>query len=671
MAADKTMLIEIRTDDNGSAKIVNTSAKAIRHLGQTTDDASDKIIQFNKHWESLSSGLVVPSGTAKSINKNTRAIRSMSRASERASTSTRKMTRSMGNNVQTSQAFLGVVQDSAFGIRGMANNIPFAIESFADLKRSTGSTSGALKGLVSYMTGPIGLTLAAASLLPWLGELTRGMDLFGDKTKYSEEQLEQLLEGVGELRGGFELGGLRASTEADIDRIRDAIALSEEIKTLQGDIDQQLDNSRSIVGDVNAREEVDVATARKRIKRNEAIIRGLGFQTQKVDELNDKLEIKQALLSYYTGELGGQYIQKTAQVTTATDDAALAVQKFNLGLINKEQLLAATSGLQQLIEKYTELAAEKDKFIPFLDQLQQAQGDVQGAIEDAGGDLPTLQTGPIESTGLSLDLNDDELFAGVTERARAKTAQLFEIYTQKVAAQGKARLAMAQQIEDTRFQIRLQGTTQLQALELRTQRKINSVKNNALITARQREQRITQIERQAANKRVMIAQMEEERKLSAKMAVAQMFTGQLQATFEESKAVAIATGTANAILSGINVAKTVSAFAPPPIPQIAGAAMAALQMAQVAKIKSVSLDGAGGGGGGEGVTSYRGFNSGAGSANNGRNRVQQGGPAFAALNGEKSGSREITIRDGFGNMVAKGQEEIDRKGGSNYLRGGV
>jgi len=35
-----------------------------------------------------------------------------------------------------------------------------------------------------------------------------------------------------------------------------------------------------------------------------------------------------------------------------------------------------------------------------------------------------------------------------------------------------------------------------------------------------------------------------------------------------------------------------------------------------------------------------------------------------------SGSRTIRIEDGFGNMVAKGQEEIDRGGGSNYMRGG-
>jgi hypothetical protein len=53
-----------------------------------------------------------------------------------------------------------IAQDAPFGFIGIANNINPLVESFGRLKAETGSTGGALKALVSGLSGPAGLGLA-------------------------------------------------------------------------------------------------------------------------------------------------------------------------------------------------------------------------------------------------------------------------------------------------------------------------------------------------------------------------------------------------------------------------------------------------------------------------------------------------------------------------------
>lgn len=53
-----------------------------------------------------------------------------------------------------------VVQDAPFGFIGIANNINPLVESFARLKAESGSTGGALKALVTGLSGPAGLGIA-------------------------------------------------------------------------------------------------------------------------------------------------------------------------------------------------------------------------------------------------------------------------------------------------------------------------------------------------------------------------------------------------------------------------------------------------------------------------------------------------------------------------------
>lgn len=65
-----------------------------------------------------------------------------------------KQTRGANN---TLFAFADLAEDSAYGIRGMSNNIPFLVESFTQLQQKTGGTKSAFSALLTGLTGPAGL----------------------------------------------------------------------------------------------------------------------------------------------------------------------------------------------------------------------------------------------------------------------------------------------------------------------------------------------------------------------------------------------------------------------------------------------------------------------------------------------------------------------------------
>jgi hypothetical protein len=54
----------------------------------------------------------------------------------------------------------GIIQDSNYGIRGMANNIQFVVPLLSQLVTQTGSLSGAFKSLWSSLMGPLGVMMA-------------------------------------------------------------------------------------------------------------------------------------------------------------------------------------------------------------------------------------------------------------------------------------------------------------------------------------------------------------------------------------------------------------------------------------------------------------------------------------------------------------------------------
>jgi len=88
---------------------------------------------------------------------------------------------------QSLQNLSRIAQDAPFGFIGIANNINPLVESFGRLKAETGSTGGALKALVSGLSGPAGLGLAFGVITSAITFAQIGFSAWNRKAKETKD----------------------------------------------------------------------------------------------------------------------------------------------------------------------------------------------------------------------------------------------------------------------------------------------------------------------------------------------------------------------------------------------------------------------------------------------------------------------------------------------------
>lgn len=151
------------------------------------------VTQAEKALDKLSrevkkTGAAIGTDLSKSVNTGTRALDKIPQSTNRATASLSSIGRAVntGSNAleklpQSSNRatfaltnFSRVVQDAPFGIIGIANNIDPLVLSFQQLRRETGSASGAFKALASSLKGGGGIALGVSLI-------TSGLIVFGDK----------------------------------------------------------------------------------------------------------------------------------------------------------------------------------------------------------------------------------------------------------------------------------------------------------------------------------------------------------------------------------------------------------------------------------------------------------------------------------------------------------
>ena len=103
-----------------------------------------------------------------------------------------------------------VAQDAPFGFMGIANNLNPLLESFQRLSKETGSAGGALKAMVSGLTGPAGIGIA-------LGVISSLIVAFGDDIMGLIGNTSELEKAQAELRKSFidSLKGVEATIATD------------------------------------------------------------------------------------------------------------------------------------------------------------------------------------------------------------------------------------------------------------------------------------------------------------------------------------------------------------------------------------------------------------------------------------------------------------------------
>lgn len=136
--------------------------------------------------------LVITADTQEAMND----IQQFANKMQGVRTSLGQMATQTSQATQTLGNFSRVAQDAPYGIIGIANNINPLVESFQRLQQTTGSTTGAIKGLLGALTGPAGIGLAigviSSLLITFSKEIANFFKDPSDRLKEFRKELNEL-----------------------------------------------------------------------------------------------------------------------------------------------------------------------------------------------------------------------------------------------------------------------------------------------------------------------------------------------------------------------------------------------------------------------------------------------------------------------------------------------
>ena len=121
------------------------------------------------------------------LNQTEKDLVGLGNSVEKAAAKIRTLPTATGQATSTLTNFSRVVQDAPFGLIGIANNIDPLVNSFNQLKATTGSTGGAFKALIGQLAGPAGIALAISTT-------TSLLIAFGDRLFSSGSAAKELAE---------------------------------------------------------------------------------------------------------------------------------------------------------------------------------------------------------------------------------------------------------------------------------------------------------------------------------------------------------------------------------------------------------------------------------------------------------------------------------------------
>ena len=121
------------------------------------------------------------------LNQTEKDLVGLGNSVDKAAAKIRTLPTATGQATSTLTNFSRVVQDAPFGLIGIANNIDPLVNSFQQLKATTGSTGGAFKALIGQLAGPAGIALAISTT-------TSLLIAFGDRLFSSGSAAKELAE---------------------------------------------------------------------------------------------------------------------------------------------------------------------------------------------------------------------------------------------------------------------------------------------------------------------------------------------------------------------------------------------------------------------------------------------------------------------------------------------
>jgi hypothetical protein len=270
-------------------------------------------------------------------------------------TAARGFNRLPGSANQANQAITNlnrVVQDAPFGFIGIQNNIGPLIDSFSQLKTSTGTTGGAIRALAGSLIGPAGFGLAIAAISSAITFAIQGFSSWTRSIKGAKEESDKLAQSVAaELVNLASLVGLAQNVNASQqDRQKALSALNQEY----GKYLPNLEKEGITLNNLN-----DAYAKITETLLNQAVVKGLqeeiGKEVQKVAEQIIKVQQLRE-----KDRLGlNQQKASTFSVITAEDKLAAAINQKNKatsdGFIAQRQQELSTKGLIGTTDTYGQI----------------------------------------------------------------------------------------------------------------------------------------------------------------------------------------------------------------------------------------------------------------------------------------------------------------------------
>jgi hypothetical protein len=172
-------------------------------------------------------------GLTKGLNKAENSLKSFSTKTDKMTTKTNKMAKSVKSNaVPAMTSFSQIIQDAPFGIQGVANNITQLTMQFGNLSTKTGGAKAALSGMLKTLAGPAGILLAVSVV-------TSLMVSFGSKLNFTANKAEKLKKKQEELVKSLEkfVGELKAVDAAQLKGAKSAAKELTSLKLLKSQLD--------------------------------------------------------------------------------------------------------------------------------------------------------------------------------------------------------------------------------------------------------------------------------------------------------------------------------------------------------------------------------------------------------------------------------------------------
>lgn len=341
--------------------------------------------------------LIVDSkGTVKTISTVKKQFDSLGNSVKPLNNGLNNTTKGLGNTTNAVINFNRVIQDSPYGIIGVANNIDPLVQSFISLKKETGSATNAFKTLLkSAFTGPAALITVfslASTAAVFFAMKMRGA---GSASKEAEESIKDQIKAVNDLNkaynqlAGFSLG---QEIQQEIDLIDEAINLANKRADAQKELNA-INRSRVNLAE-DYKSEVEAAGSLFKAKQNikdalkeeianyDVLIQRLGFEETKLDDLTEKREDAVKKLEAYNNAQSesaqlAKLVQETqAEVNQTIDSYTAKVEGSDTAVV------ALAASLTGQINKYRELANEGNtEVIPVIVALQKEYDKLQKATE--------------------------------------------------------------------------------------------------------------------------------------------------------------------------------------------------------------------------------------------------------------------------------------------------